>query len=76
MNFQKSRKYKINRYKNLPNNVVGNYIVKGLLIEISTLRFYTNDVKQFIKFSKELKTNNKDQMLRKCSEVAIGASFF
>ena len=75
-NLQKSRKYKINRYKNLSNKVVGNYIVKKLFIEISTLGFYTNDMKPFIKFCKDLKINNTDRMLKKCSEVAIRASFF
>ena len=59
-NFQKSRKYKMNRYKNLSNEVVGNYIVKKLFIEISTLGFYTNDMKPFIKFCKDLKINNQD----------------
>ena len=38
-NFQKSRKYKISRYKNLSNEVVGNYNIKKLFIEISTLGF-------------------------------------
>ena len=75
-NFQKSRKYKMNRYKNLSNEVVGNYIVKKLFIEISTLGFYTNDMKPFIKFCKDLKINNQDWLLRTCSEVAIRASFF
>ena len=74
-NFQKSRKYKMNRYKNLSNEVVGNYIVKKLFIEISTLGFYTNDMKPFIKFCKDLKINNTDRMLRKCSEVVTRASF-
>ena len=75
-NFQKSRKYEMNWYKNLSNEVVANYIVKGLFIEISTLGFYTNDMKPFIKFCKDLKINNADRLLRKCSEVAIRASFF
>ena len=75
-NFQKSRKYKMNRYKNLSNEVVGNYIVKNLFIEISTLELYTNDMKPFIKFCKDLKINNTDRMLRKCSKVAIRASVF
>ena len=66
-NFQKSRKYKMNRYKNLSNEVVGNYIVKKLFIEISTLGFYTNDMKPFITFCKDLKINNTDRLLTKCS---------
>ena len=66
----------MNRYKNLSNQVVGNYIVKKLFIEISTLGFYTNDMKPFIKFCKDLKINNTDRRLRKCSEVAMRASFF
>ena len=66
----------MNRYYNLPNEVVGNYIINKLLIEISTLGFYTNDMKPFIKFCKDLKTNNTDRMLRKCSEVVTRASFF
>ena len=70
-NLQKNRKYKISRYKNLSNEVVGNYIVKKLFIDISTLGFYTNDMKPFIKFCKDLKINNTDRMLKKCSEVAI-----
>ena len=44
-NFQKSRKYKMNSHKNLSNEVLGSYIVKKLFIEISTLGFYTNDIK-------------------------------
>ena len=52
MDFQKIRKDKINRYKNLSNEVVGNYIVKKLFIEISALGFYTNDIKPFIKLKK------------------------
>ena len=51
-NFQKSRRYKMNRYKILSNEVVGNYIVKKLFNEISTLGLYTNDMKSFIKFLK------------------------
>ena len=70
-NFQKSRKYKMNRYKNLSNEVVGNYIIKKLFIEISTVGFYTNDMKPFIKLCEYLKINNTDRMLGKCSEVAI-----
>ena len=66
----------MNRYYNLPNKVVGNYIVNKLFIEISTLGFYTNDMKPFIKFCKDLKINNTDRMLRKCSEVVTRASFF
>ena len=76
MNFQKSRKYKINRYRNLSNEVVGNYNVKKLFIEICTLGFYINDMKPFIKFCKDLKISNTGRILRKCSEVAIRASFF
>ena len=66
----------MNRYYNLPNEVVGNYIINKLLIEISTLGFYTNDMKPFIKFCKDLKINNTDRMLRKCSEVVTRTSFF
>ena len=51
-NFQKSRRYKMNRYKILSNEVVGNYIVKKLFNEISTLGLYTNYMKSFIKFLK------------------------
>ena len=60
----------------MSNEVVGNYIVDKLFIEISKLGFYTNDMKPFIEFCKDLKINNTDRMLRKCSEVAIRASFF
>ena len=52
MNIQKNRKDKINRYKNLSKEVVGNYIVKKLFIQISTLGYYTNDIKPFIKLNK------------------------
>ena len=82
-NFQKSRKYK---WTGMSNEVVGNYIVEKLFIEISTLGFYTNDMKPFIEFwepvdlktwkFEDLKINNTDRMLRKCSEVRIRASFF
>ena len=75
-NFTKSRNYKINRYNNLSNDVIGNYIVKKLFLEISSLGFYTNDAKPFIKFCKQLKVNNTERMLKKCSEAAIRASFF
>ena len=34
----------------MSNEVVGNYIVEKLFIEISTLGFYTNDMKPFIEF--------------------------
>ena len=75
-NFSKSRNYKINRYKNLSNKVVGNYAVKKLFLEILSIEFYTNDTKPFIKFLGELKIDNTEQMLRKCSEVPIRASFY
>ena len=75
-NFQKNRKYKTNKYKNLSNEVAGNYNVQKLFIETSTFGFYTNNMKPFIKFCKDLKMNNTYRMLRKCSEVAIRASFF
>ena len=52
MNIQKNKKDKINRYKNLSNEVVGNYIVKKLFIQISTLGYYTDDIKPFIKLNK------------------------
>ena len=39
--------------------------------------FYTNDKKPFIKFvRKSLKIDNTEKMFRKCSEVAIRASFY
>ena len=37
----------------------------------SALGFYTNDIKQFLRFCEDLKLNNTDRMLKKCSEVAI-----
>ena len=74
-NLSKSRNYKINTYKNLSNKVVGNY-VKKLLLEILSIEFYTNDTKPFIKFLRELKIDYTEQMLRKCSEVAVRASFY
>ena len=73
-NLSKSRNYKINRYKNLSNKVVGNYAVKKLFLEILSIESYTNDTKPFIKFLGELKIDNT--LLRKCSEVAIRASFY
>ena len=74
-NFSRSQNYKINRYKNL-SNVIGNYAVKKLFLKISSLGFYMNDIKPFIKFLRELKIDNTEQMLRKCSEVAIRVSFY
>ena len=65
-------RYKMSRYKNLSNKVVGNYIVKKLFTEISTLGVYINEMKPF----KDLKINNTDRMLRKCYEVTIRAPFF
>ena len=75
-NFQKSRKYKMNRYKNLSNEVFGNYIIKKLFIEISTLGFYTNDLKPFINFSNDLKINDTDRMLKKCSSSSNKSFIF
>ena len=46
----KSWNYKINRYKNLSNEVVRNYDVKKLFMEILLLWFYTKDTKSFSKF--------------------------
>ena len=63
-------------YENLSNKVIGNYAVKKLILEIYSLGFYTNDTKIFIKFVRELKIDNAERMLRKCSEVAIRASFY
>ena len=37
----------------------------------SALGFYTHDIKQFLRFCEDLKLNNTDRMLKKCSEVAI-----
>ena len=75
-NFSKNQNYKINRYKNLSNEVVGNYAVKKLFLEISSLGFCTNNTNPFIKFLRELKVGNTERMLRQCSEVAIRASFY
>ena len=75
-NFSKSWNYKITRYKNLSNAVVGNYAMRKLLLEKSSLGFYLNDTQPFIKFLRELKIDNTEQMLRKCSKVAIRASFY
>ena len=74
--FSKSQNYKINRYKNLSNEIVGNYSMKKLFLEILSLGFNMDDTKSFIKFLRELKIDNTDQMLRKCNEVAIRASFY
>ena len=58
-------------------NVVENFVVKKLFLEISSLGFYTNDTKTFIKFLRELKINITEQILRKRSEVvAIRASSY
>ena len=58
-------------------NVVENFVVKKLFLEISSLGFYTNDTKTFIKFLRELKIDITEQILRKRSEVvAIRASSY
>ena len=57
-------------------NVVENFVVKKLFLEISSLGFYTNDTKPFIKLLRELKIDNTERMLRKCSEVAKRVSFY
>ena len=75
-NFSKSRNYRLNRYKNLSNEVVGNYPTKKMFLEISSLGFYANDTKPFIKPLKELKIHNTERMLRKCSELATKTSFY
>ena len=56
--------------------VVENFVVKKLFLEISSLGFYTNDTKPFIKLLRELKIDNTERMLRKCSEVAKRVSFY
>ena len=57
--------------------VVENFVVKKLFQEISSLGFYTNDTKTFIKFLRELKIDITEQILRKRSEVvAIRASSY
>ena len=48
--------------------------MKKLFLEILSIESYTNDTKPFIKFLGELKIDNT--LLRKCSEVAIRASFY
>ena len=50
---------------------IRNYSLKYL-----HFRFYTNNMKSFLKFCKDLEINNTDRMLRKCIEVAIRASIF
>ena len=75
-NFSKSWNYKITRYKNLSHAVVGNYAMRTLLLEKCSLGFYLNDTQPFIKFLRELKIDNTEQMLRKCSKVTIRASFY
>ena len=50
--------------------------MKTLFLETSSLGFYTNDTKPLIKFLRELKMDSTEQMLRKCSEMAIRASFY
>ena len=76
INFSKCPNYNINRSKNLSNEVVGNYAVKKLFPDISPFGFYMNDTKTFIKFLTELKIDNTERILRKCSEVAIKDSFY
>ena len=57
--------------------VVENFVVKKLFLEISSLGFYTNDTKTFIKFLRELKIDITEQILRKRSDVvAIRASSY
>ena len=75
-NFSKRRNYKLNRYMNLSNEVVGNYAVKNLFLEISSLGFYRNDTKPLIKFLREVKIENTERILMKFSEVAVRASFY
>ena len=67
-NFSKSQNSKINRYKNLSNKVVGNYAVKKLFLEKSSLGFYTNGTKPFIKLLGKLKIDNTESILWKWKE--------
>ena len=50
--------------------------MKKLFPEISPFGFYMNNTKTFIKFLTELKIDNTERILRKCSEVAIKDSFY
>ena len=61
---------------NLSNEVVGNYAVKNLFLEISSLGFYRNDTKPLIKFLREVKIENTERILMKFSEVVVRASFY
>ena len=64
-NFTRSQKSKTNRYKNLSKEVVGNYAVKKLFLEKSSLGFYTKGTKPFIKFLGELKIDKTERILGK-----------
>ena len=70
-NLIKSRDYKVNRYTYLEDNIKDTgREVELILVEISSLGFYTDEIKPFKQFIKHLKLN-PIQILEKCTQLWI-----
>ena len=72
----KSHEYKVERYKNLHNDVRNGYkLVEKLFVEITSLGFHTNNIKPFQRFCKRHNVDI-DRLLKKIDEVSVRASFY
>ena len=75
-NLVKSREYKVNRYKDLGNELSSSgKVFKMIFIEFSALGFYTEKMKTFTDFLKLFKLNHS-RILEKCSETCIRSSYY
>ena len=75
-NLIKSRTYKVDRYKHLKENTVNNgKDVELIFVEISSLGFYSDEIRDFKRLIKDLNLNPK-RMLEKCLETCIRCSYY
>ena len=75
-NFEKSKIYKINQYKNLQENCMLPVKVRKIFVEISSLGFMSKNIKAFKTFIEGHNAINTKRMLNKMSEVAMRATYY
>ena len=76
-NLQKSREYKIERYRNIGDDLIDqSKKLRKVFIEISSLGFHTKQINDFKLLCKLSSTINIDRLMSKLSEVAIRCSYY
>jgi len=76
-NFKKSRDFKIEKYRNLKDDLIDqSKKLKKVFIEISPLGFYTKNIIEFERTCKISPVINIKRLLSKLTEVSIRSSYY